>query len=134
MIACSMILERVIALETLEFLRKNLKLINYFVVETRNQLECVWWPLTLKIGQGQRSRSSKKSDKIPFKEATAMWSLNFQTLKIRSRPKIKDIHDSGSVNEQYETKNHTHVLPKEGICQPSNIFYIKLHIYTRSLR
>ena len=58
-----------------------------------------------------------------------MWSLNFQTLKIRSRPKIKDIHDSGSVNKQYETKNHTHVLPKEGICQPSNIFYIKLHIY-----
>ena len=30
-----------------------------FVVETRNQLECIWWPLTLKIGQGQRSRSSR---------------------------------------------------------------------------
>ena len=29
------------------------------VVETQNQLECVRWPLTLKISQGQRSRSSR---------------------------------------------------------------------------
>ena len=48
---------RVIALETLKFLRENLKR-KLFVVERRNQLECNQRPLTLKICQGQRSRSS----------------------------------------------------------------------------
>jgi hypothetical protein len=35
-----------------------------FVVKRLNQLECDKWPLTLEIGQGQRSRSSINSMKI----------------------------------------------------------------------
>ena len=39
-----------------------------YVVETRNQLECVRWPLTLKISQGQRSRSSRFYEYKAFSE------------------------------------------------------------------
>ena len=34
-----------------------------------------------------------------LKQQLQMWSFNFQALKARSRPKIKDTHDSGRLNE-----------------------------------
>jgi hypothetical protein len=41
-----------------------------FVVERRNQLWCDQWPLTLKIGQGQRSRSSSYCYSLSFRQKT----------------------------------------------------------------
>ena len=98
-IACPMILERVIAPWNFIIFTQKFKTRQLFIVKRRNQLECDKWPLTLKIRSRSKIKVIQKSEKIPYKQQLQMWSFNFQALKARSRPKIKDTHDSGRLNE-----------------------------------
>ena len=74
-IACSMVLERVIALETWDFLRKNLKLVNYLSYRDGTNWNVIsdLWPWKYVKVKGQGHQNSKK--RRVFHNSFTTWNI-----------------------------------------------------------